>query len=228
MSGSTQGTSQGTKGIPFKNPGWAGNTGEFDLTEDQVRGDDFVGERPKHGGHASGAGTLPYMLADKAPEAPLFAGEYQQRFEKILTRYPTKRAALLPTLGLAQEIRGHVSPETMDRVAELLELSPAYVRGVATFYTMYNKAPVGRHLVQVCTNISCNLCGADEVLATFLRYTDTELGETSEDGNFTVVEAECLAACGFPTCVQINSRYYENVTPADVQKIVEQLKKDGD
>jgi NADH-quinone oxidoreductase E subunit len=216
------------KDAPFQNPGWAGNTGEFDLTEAQVRGDDFVGERPKHGGHASGAGTLPYMLADKAPATPLFEGEYKQRFEKILTRYPNKRAALLPSLALAQEIRGHVSPESMDRVAELLELSPAYVRGVATFYTMYNKAPVGRYLVQVCTNISCNLCGAEEVLATFLRYTDTELGETSEDGSFTVVEAECLAACGFPTCVQINSRYYENVTPAEVQKIVEHLKKNGD
>lgn len=216
--------SPSSKGAPFKNPGWAGNTGEFDLTEAQVRGDDFVGERPLHGGHASGAGTLPYMLAAKAPEAPLFEGEYRQRLEKILTRYPNKRAALLPTLGLAQEIRGYVSPETMDRVAEVLGLPEAYVRGVATFYTMYNKREVGRHLVQVCTNISCNLCGADEVLAAFLRYTDTELGETSEDGNFTVVEAECLAACGFPTCVQINSRYYENVTPAEVPKIIEHLK----
>lgn len=216
------------KDVPFKNPGWAGNTGEFNLTEAQVRGDDFVGERPRHGGHASGAGTLPYMLADKSPEAPLFEGEYKQRLDKIISRYPTKRAALLPALGLAQEIRGHVSPETMDRVAEVLELSPAYVRGVATFYTMYNKAAVGRYLVQVCTNISCNLCGADEVLATFLRYTDTELGETSEDGNFTVVEAECLAACGFPTCVQINARYYENVRPADVQSIIEHLKAQGD
>jgi len=213
---------------PFKNPGWAGNTGEFDLTEEQVRGDDFVGERPRDGGHASGAGTLPYMLADKEPEAPLFEGEYQERFEKILTRYPTKQAALLPALGLAQELRGHLSPETMDRVAELLELSPAYVRGVATFYTMYNKRPVGRHLVQVCTNISCNLAGADEVVEAFLKYTDTELGETSEDGAFTVIEAECLAACGFPTCVQINSRYYENVTPAEVPKLCEHLKKKGE
>jgi NADH-quinone oxidoreductase E subunit len=209
---------------PFKNPGWAGNTGEFDLTEAQVRGDDFVGERPKHGGHASGAGTMPYMLAKKEPEGSLFEGAYKERFDKILTRYPTKRAALLPALALAQEIRGHVSPESMDRVAELLDLSPAYVRGVATFYTMYNKAPVGRYLVQVCTNISCNLCGADEVLGAFLRYTDTEIGETSEDGNFTVVEAECLAACGYPTCVQINSRYYENVTPTEVPRIVDQLK----
>jgi NADH-quinone oxidoreductase E subunit len=213
--------------VPFKNPGWAGNTGEFDLTEAQVRGDDFVGKRPKHGGHASGAGTLPYMLAAKAPEAPLFEGEYQQRFEKILTRYPSKRAALLPTLSLAQEIRGHVSPDSMDRVAELLDLSAAYVRGVTTFYTMYNKRPVGRYLVQVCTNISCNLCGADEVVAAFLQYTDTELGDTSEDGNFTTIEAECLAACGYPTCVQINSRYYENVTPQEVPKIIEHLKATG-
>ncbi len=212
---------------PFKNPGWAGNTGEFDLTEDEVRGDDFVGERKRAGAHPATAATYPYMLPEKNPDTELFEGEYQERFEKILTRYPTKRAALLPALGLAQEIRGYVSPETMDRVAELLELSPAYVRGVATFYTMYNKAPVGRYLVQVCTNISCNLCGADEVLAAFLRYTDTEMGETSEDGNFTVIEAECLAACGFPTCVQINSRYYENVTPAEVPQIVEHLKAES-
>ena len=214
--------------VPFKNPGWAGNTGEFDLTEDEVRGDDFVGSRPKDGGHPSGAGTLPYMLAEKHPDDPLFEGEYRERLDKILTRYPTKRAALLPALALAQEVRGHVSPESMDRVAELLDLSPAYVRGVATFYTMYNKRPVGRHLVQVCTNISCNLAGADEVVEAFLRYTDTELGETSEDDNFTVIEAECLAACGFPTCVQINSRYYENVTPAEVPKICEHLKAQGE
>ncbi len=213
--------------VPFKNPGWAGNTGEFDLTEEQVRGDDFVGERPLDGGHASGAATFPYMLADKQPDAPLFEGEYRERFEKILTRYPNKQAALLPALGLAQEVRGHVSPQTMDEVAALLDLAPAYVRGVTTFYTMYNKAPVGRYLVQVCTNISCNLCGADEVLEAFLRYTDTEVGETSEDGNFTVVEAECLAACGFPTCVQINSRYFENVTPAEVPGIVEHLKAEA-
>jgi NADH-quinone oxidoreductase E subunit len=213
--------------VPFKNPGWAGNTGEFDLTEDQVRGDDFVGARPLAGGHAAGSASYPYMLPDKRPDAPLFEGPYRERFDKIVTRYPDKRAALLPALNLAQEVRGHVSPETMDQVGDLLELPPAYVRGVATFYTMYNKRPVGRFLVQVCTNISCNLCGADEVMDAFLRYANTEPGETSEDGNFTVVEAECLAACGFPTCVQINSRYYENVTPADVPAICQRLRKEG-
>ena len=212
----------------FSNPGFAGNTGDFELSEAEVRGTEFVGRRPTEGGHPSTASSYPYMLPEKHPEATLFEGAYQERFEKIRTRYPTAQAALLPTLGLAQEVRGHVSPETMSEVAGLLELSPAYVRGVATFYTMYNKRPVGRFLVQVCTNISCNICGADEVLEAFLDQTGTELGATSADGNFTVIEAECLAACGFPTCVQINSRYYENVMADDVPALLERLKAEGE
>ncbi len=213
-----------TDGTPFKNPGWAGNTGEYELTEAQVRGHDYVGTRPKDGGHPAGAASYPYMLVERHPDAPLFEGPYLERFDKIKTRYPNLRAALLPTLNLAQEVRGHVSPQTMDEVASLLELPPAYVRGVATFYTMYNKQPIGRFLVQVCTNISCNLCGAEEVLEAFLAYADTELGETSQDGNFTVIEAECLAACGFPTCVQINSAYYENLTAKGVPELLAHLK----
>ena len=214
--------------IPFNNPGWAGNTGEFDLTEAQVRGDDYVGDRPTEGGHPSGASTYPYMVAEKDPDGKIFSGPYQERYEKIRTQYPDARSALLPCLGMAQEIRGFLSPETMDQVAAVLDLSPAYVRGVATFYTMYNKRPVGRFLIQVCTNISCSLCGGDEVLQTFLNNTGTELGNTSEDGLFTVVEAECLAGCGFPTTFQINSRYYENVTPKDVPEILERLKAQGE
>lgn len=214
-------------GAPVRNPGFAGDTGDFDLTEDQVRGDDYVGVRPPEGGHPSASPSYPYMLPDKDPEAPLFEGPYLERFEKIRSRYPEARAALLPSLNLAQELRGHVSPETMDRVAELLGLPSAYVRGVATFYTMYNKRPVGRFLIQVCTNISCSLCGADDVYRAFLEATGTEPGETSEDGNFTVMEVECLAACGFPTAVQINSRYYENVTPDDVPALLERLKARG-
>ena len=214
--------------IPFNNPGWAGNTGEFDLTEAQVRGDDYVGKRPPEGGHPSGASSYPYMLAETNSEAPLFEGPHKERWEKLRTRYPNARSALLPTLGMAQELRGYLSPETMDEVAKLLDLSPAYVRGVASFYTMYNKRPVGRFLIQVCTNISCNLCGGDDVLQAFLNNTGTELGETSEDGNFTVIEAECLAGCGFPTTVQINSRYFENVTPKDVPAILERLKAQGE
>jgi len=214
--------------IPFRNPGFAGNSGTFDLTEAQLRGDDFVGQRPPEGGHPSGSSTYPYMQAKKDPEAPLFEGPYLERFEKIRSRYPNARAALLPTLGMAQELRGHLSEETMAEVAALLELPTAYVRGVVSFYTMYNKRPVGRFLVQVCTNISCNLCGADDVLQAFLEQTGTELGETSADGAFTVTEVECLAACGTPTAVQINSRYYENVTPDSVPELLERLRTRGE
>lgn len=211
-------------GARFQNPGWAGNTGEFDLTEAEVRGGVASDGPPPDGGHPSVAPSLPYMLAAKEPDAPLFEGASAERFEKIKSRYPTARAALLPALNLAQELRGFVSPATMDEVAALLGLSSAYVRGVATFYTMYNKRPVGRFLIQVCTNISCNLCGAEDVLAAFLEHAGAELGETSKDGTYTVVEAECLAACGFPTCVQINSRYFEDVGPDDVPEILDRLK----
>jgi NADH-quinone oxidoreductase E subunit len=186
-----------------------------------------VGERARDGRHASGAPAFPFILGEKDPGAELFEGPYRTRFDKILSRYPDRQAALLPVLSLAQDLRGHVSPETMDEVANLLELPDAYVRGVATFYTMYNKRPVGRFLIQVCTNISCNLCGGDDVLAAFLHTLGVELGQMSEDRLFTVTEVECLAACGFPTAVQINERYYENVTPASVPDLLERLRREG-
>ncbi len=206
------------------NPGFAGDIGEFAaLTEDDIRGISYVGERPLDGGHPAVAGSIPYQIARRDPEAPLFEGPYAERLEKILSRYPDPQAALLPALGLAQEIRGHLWPESMDEVAARLELPPAYVRGVATFYTMYNLAPVGKYLIQVCTNISCNLCGGDAVLEAFLKHTGTEPGERSANGLWTVMEVECLGACGFPTAVQINERYYENVRPEDVPAILERL-----
>jgi NADH-quinone oxidoreductase E subunit len=210
---------------PAKNPGFAGITGEFDLTEAQIRGTEYVGTRPLDGGHAAVAGTLPYQLATRGPaEGPIFVGPYEARLEKVLSRYPDRQAALLPALHIVHEIRGYVSPEAMDEVAERLQLPPAYVRGVVTFYTMYNLQPLGRYLIQVCTNISCNLCGGEEVLNAFLEATGTEVGAISDDGLYTVIEVECLGACGFPTAVQINERYFENVTPADVPAILEQLK----
>jgi NADH:ubiquinone oxidoreductase subunit E len=141
----------------------------------------------------------------------------------VLSRYEDRQAALLPALHMAHEIRGHLSPETMDEVAERLELPPAYVRGVATFYTMYNLRPLGRYLIQVCTNISCNLCGGEDVLHAFLEHTGADMGDVSENGLWTVIEVECLGACGFPTVVQINERFFENVKAADVPAILQRL-----
>jgi NADH-quinone oxidoreductase E subunit len=207
------------------NPGFAGETGEFShLEEGDVRGTTFVGERPREGAHPGGACSYPFQVLERDPEAALFEGPYRERLDKIISRYPSRQGALLPALALAQEIRGHVSADSMVQVAEALGLSPTYVRGVATFYTMYNKRPVGDYLVQVCTNVACNLCGADDVLASFLEAVGTEQGEISADGLFTVMEAECLGACGFPTAVQINERYYENIEPADVAPLLERLR----
>jgi NADH-quinone oxidoreductase E subunit len=209
------------------NPGLAGETGEFtNLTEADVRGVTYVGDRPTDGGHPGAACSYPFQVLHRHPETQLFEGPYRERLQKIISRYPTPQGALLPALALAQEIRGFVDADAMARVAEELGLSPTYVRGVATFYTMYNKQPVGEYLVQVCTNVACNLCGADDVMEAFLEATGTEAGEITDDGLFTVIEAECLGACGFPTAVQVNERYFENVEPADVKELVARLRRE--
>jgi len=89
---------------------------------------------------------------------------------------------------------------------------------------MYNRRPVGQYFIQVCTNVACNLCGADDVVTAFCEFTGSETGQLSSDGLFTIMEAECLGACGFPTAVQIDDRYFENVTPDDVPRILDQLR----
>ncbi len=173
--------------------------------------------------HPAVAGAQPMHRAEKDPDAPLFEGAYKQRFEDILTRYPEKRAAVIPALAMAQELRGWVSPETIARVAGLLDLTPAYVRSVASFYTMFKLRPVGRHLIQVCMSIGCDLCGSGLVLGEFLKGTKTRMGEISDDGRYTVIEVECLGACGFATVVQVNDQVFENVKPEDVEGLLKDL-----
>jgi NADH:ubiquinone oxidoreductase subunit E len=109
----------------------------------------------------------------------------------------------------------------MAEVAEALGLTPAYVKGVVTFYSMYHQHPVGTHFVQVCTTTPCNVCGAEKVAEAFLRATGAKrLGETSPDGAWTVVEVECLGACGFATPVLLDDDFIESVTPESVPAIV--------
>ena len=158
---------------------------------------------------------------------PVFtAGSAARReLDDLLTRYPTKMAGLLPALWIAQRERGWVSEHAMAEVAQVLGLTPAYVKGVVTFYTMYHQHPVGRHFVQVCTTSPCNVCGAEDVVKAFLEHTGTgELGVTSEDGRYTVIEVECLGACGFATPVMINEEFLESVTPERVPEILARLK----
>jgi NADH-quinone oxidoreductase E subunit len=175
--------------------------------------------------HPAVSGSQPFQLPRRDEfDGPIFeTPEGKARLEASLSRYPTKQAALLPMLGFVQEVRGWISPDDMAQVAEALDLTPAYVHSVATFYTMYNKHPVGRYLIQVCTCISCHLNKGEDVLHRFLEETGTREGEVSEDGKFTVIEAECLGACGFATVVQVNDEYFEDVGPDDVAGIVAEL-----
>ena len=152
---------------------------------------------------------------------PVFTGERQRELEEILARYPTKRAALLPALWIVQRAHGWISDRAMAEVAEVLELTPAYVKGVVTFYTMYHQHPAGKHFIQVCTTTPCNLCGAERVVEAFLQHTGCgELGATSPDGKYTVIEVECLGACGFATPVLIGEDFIEGVTPEKVPDLL--------
>ena len=153
-----------------------------------------------------------------------FSSESRQQIEKILGRYPNKMAACLPALYVAQKEFGHVSREAMDLVAAELELPPSHVYGVATFYTMYNKKPVGRYHVQACTNVSCMLCGAYDVLGRLERKLGIKAGETTKDGLFTLTEVECLAYCGTAPAVQINDDIHELISPDKVDALIDQLK----
>lgn len=177
--------------------------------------------------HPAVAGAQPFQLAERNPPAGRLLADKRgkERLASVLSRYPEKRGALLPMLHYAHERRGWLSPADMEEIAEALELTPAYVQSVATFYTMYNKHPVGTWLVQVCTNISCYLNGAVEVFERFLEATGTHPGETSADGLFTCMEAECLGACGFATVAQINDEYWEELTPDRVPQVVLELRR---
>jgi NADH-quinone oxidoreductase E subunit len=189
------------------------------LTPDLVGGPtpDLVDglESPDHASHDS-AGHGPY--------APVFTGNAKAELDELLTHYPTKMAALLPALWIVQRERGWVSEEGMAEVAGLLELTPAYVKGVVTFYTMYHQHPVGKYFIQVCTTSPCGICGAEDVVRAFLRDTNAgELGLTSQDGRYTVIEVECLGACGFATPVMVNEEFIESMTPDKVPELLARL-----
>ena len=145
-----------------------------------------------------------------------FPPEAKARIEKILARYPTKQAALLPVLWVAQETWGWISKEAAEEVARVLELSPAHVDGVLTFYTMYNLRPVGRNLLQFCTSISCHLAGAERLMERCTKRLGVQLEQTTPDGKFTVVEVECIAGCDRAPSMMVNDAYHE---PMDERKL---------
>lgn len=155
------------------------------------------------------------MLSDKA----------KAEIKQLRGHYPHPNSALLPALALAQKENGWLSPEVLEEVAGVMELSPAHVGSVASFYTMYNRRPVGNYLVQVCTNLSCSLLGAEHIVEHLKRRLGIEVGETTSDGKFTLLEVECLGSCGTAPMMQINDEYHENLTTERVDQILAELRR---
>lgn len=152
--------------------------------------------------------------------------KFKKRLDEIVSKYPSKKSAIMPALYLAQEHIGWVSKEAIKWVSEHLDLAPAHVESVATFYTMYYKRPVGKYHIQLCRTLSCMLCGAKELTA----YLKDRLGvgplEVTKDGLWSWEEVECLGSCGTAPMVQINDVFFENLTPASLGETISLIEKE--
>lgn len=147
---------------------------------------------------------------------------------RIRDEYPDPQSALLPALYLAQQDHDGWLPEgALDEVAAVMDLPATLVSSVATFYTMFNKKPVGQHLIQVCTNISCSVLGAGPIVRYIGRKLGIQPGETTEDNQFTLLEVECLGSCGTGPMMQVDDKYYECLTEERIDRILEELASAG-
>lgn len=156
-------------------------------------------------------------MARLSPENEVLAGQ-------IIARYPRSRSALIPLLHVAQQQDGWVTDEAMAHIGELLGLSPAEVLGTCSFYEMFKREPVGTYLVNVCTNISCQLLGGEELLEHVERRLGVKAGATTADGLFTVEDVECIAACTEAPCLQVNYRYFHRLTHEGFDALVDDLR----
>ena len=152
--------------------------------------------------------------------------EFVAEVQRLRERYPDGRSAVMGALRLAQERHnGWLPPEALREVANAMELTPAQVEAVATFYDMYNLAPVGKHLVEVCTNLSCALVGAKQVVDAFEQELGIPPGETSDDGEVTFRLVECAGGCGYAPVVIVDHWYREPTRPEDVPGLVEEMRE---
>jgi NADH-quinone oxidoreductase subunit E len=147
----------------------------------------------------------------------------RDKIEALIARYPQRRSALIPSLYLAQEEAGYLTPDAVYDLASIFELTPNEIYEVASFYTMLYKKPVGRYVIQVCTNISCLLCDAEDILGHLEKRLGIRPGETTPDNKFTLFEVECLGSCGTAPVVQINETYHENLTRETLDQILDRL-----
>jgi NADH-quinone oxidoreductase subunit E len=143
---------------------------------------------------------------------------------EILARYPVKKSALIPLLHLAQEQDGWVADDAMEHIAELVDCTPAEVIGTCTFYEMFKREPVGKYVINICTNIACQILGGEELLHHAEHSLGIKAGATTEDGLFTVEDVECIAACTEAPCLLVNYRYFHRITHDEFDQVVEDLR----
>ncbi|GHV24193.1 MAG: NAD(P)H-dependent oxidoreductase subunit E [Hydrotalea flava] len=159
-----------------------------------------------------------------------FSEQQMQEFNRLVKRYPEgkQKSALLPVLHLAQEsFGGWLSAETMDYVANLLQLEPIEVYEVATFYSMFNTQPVGKYMFEVCQTGPCMLNGSDEIISYIKEKLGISAGETTPDGMFTLKTVECLGACGYAPMMQLGKQYREHLTKEKVDAIIEECRSNA-
>jgi len=152
-----------------------------------------------------------------------FPAALAAEFEAIVARYPKRAAAMLPVLTRLQAERGFLSEESVEQVAAFLEVSPAHVHGVVSFYSMYDRSPVGRHKLYVCRTLSCRLRGAEEVIRAMEEKLGVKRGGTTGDGKFTIVPFECLGLCEQAPAVLCGEKRWGNLTPETAKKLLEEL-----
>ncbi|QBQ56430.1 NADH-quinone oxidoreductase subunit NuoE [Nitrosococcus wardiae] len=160
-------------------------------------------------------------------EENLLSAEVRQQINHWIAKYPPgqKQSAVIPALHIVQAANGgYLTNELVGAVAEYLEMPAISVCEVATFYSMFELKPVGRHKLSVCTNISCQLCGSDQVIAHLRKRLGIGFGETTPDRRFTIKEVECLGACGGAPMMMVGRTYHENLTPEKIDQILEALK----
>lgn len=155
----------------------------------------------------------------------MFSEALQKRFEELLTRYPVKRSALIPMLLYAQDELGYLSEAAIGDIARRLDLTELEVRNVLSYYSMLRTRPMGRYHVQVCTNISCLLRGAEGVFEHCKKKLGVGHKQVSEDGMFSLEEVECIGACSWAPAAQVNYDFHENLTAGKMDDILEQYRK---
>ena len=167
------------------------------------------------------------MTTETNNSAVQFTPERIAKAQEIIARYPEgkQKSALLPLLHVLQEQEGWTSPEGMDYVARMLDIQPIEVYEVASFYSMYHLKPVGKHVIEYCRTGPCCLMGGEEVYAYLKQRLGIETGQTTVDGQFTIKEVECLAACGMGPVFQVREKYYMHLTNERVDEIIDELSK---